>query len=756
MANSKKEPSNQAGAKVTSGEDAQAPQGPPPIDGAPSESALDETQKVHPDGLKDSQEKDASGTKAPAAHKKIVIRSFDDPKETDGADGEEDALESESESSADEIIDVNGGDQSVITEDEYLDGLANDAEQPEDEEAEKEEESIMPANPEDKSHKAPEGPLFLKHAADPSLIGQTKPAPDVSAEADHKTSEPVANIDDVVDDIVARESDEVLAAEDAKRMSDNFAPNKKERKRRLRRLAAAWWHSKLARAITLAILVGGLVAAALVPASRYAVLNAAGVRVSASVRVLDETTQQPLKSARVVVGATTGKTDDDGKVEIANLKLGKQDFVVQKRAFSTVQRKVTLGWGSNPLGDVALKAAGVQYKFVVKDWLSGKPIVKAEASYGENAAISNDKGEITLVLESSDVENSKLELSFTADDYRKESLALPQDNKAQQTVTMVAGYPQVFVSKRSGKYDIYKIDADGKNEKLLLAGTGKERNDISMAVSEKSKIAALVSTREGQANKDGYLLQTLSLIDVATGTLTKVAASEQLILVGFADNRLLYVKIVEGASGTNPKRQRLMSYNIDDKTDKELASSNYFNDELLINGKVYYAPSNAFQEDKNVGLFRSDPVGLKVEKLVDKEVWNLIRVDYDHINYNLQQKWYSLNLKDGKTAELPSPPTVMRSRNYNESPDGLRVVWSEERDGKGVLLSYDKQSGKDTELLRKSGLKTPMRWLSGKHIIYRVKNEQETADYVLNIEGGDPKKISDVTDTTSVDRWYYY
>lgn len=42
---------------------------------------------------------------------------------------------------------------------------------------------------------------------------------------------------------------------------------------------------------------------------------------------------------------------------------------------------------------------------------------------------------------------------------------------------MAPSRKHVFISKRSGTYDVYKVDVDGKNEEKVLSGTGSERPD---------------------------------------------------------------------------------------------------------------------------------------------------------------------------------------------------------------------------------------------------------------------------------------
>lgn len=82
--------------------------------------------------------------------------------------------------------------------------------------------------------------------------------------------------------------------------------------------------------------------------------------------------------------------------------------------------------------------------------------------------------------------------------------------------------------------------------------------------------------------------------------------------------------------------------------------------------------------------------------------------------------------------------------------------WVDERDGKGVLLNYEHDTKQEKTLQAQGGIKSPIRWLDEDHVVYRVADGRETADYVMSLSGGEPKKVRDVTNTAGIDRWYYY
>lgn len=557
-----------------------------------------------------------------------------------------------------------------------------------------------------------------------------------------------------VDEIVAEEADVVLAAEDMEREIDADIEQPKSGNIFARVLGSA-----RGRWLLFGLLTLGVITAGLVPNTRYFVLNTAGVRASLSLRVVDGGTLQPLKNVTVRAGGASGLTDANGAVVLQGARLGRTNLQIEKRAFSSYDRPVTLGWGSNPLGEFEARAVGSQYTFEVKDFLSGKPIAGAEATSGDGNAAADEEGKLVLTLDTANLEDSEqIVVLISAGNYRTETVTLSVSNKETQAVEMVPSRKHVFVSKRSGKYDVYTVDADGKNERKVVEGSGLERDDITLVPHPSENKAALVSTRERVQNSEGYLLSTVYVVDFDSGDLVKIDQSEQIQIIGWSgDSRLVYVKIAAGTSAADAKRHRLMSYNSQNFADiKELASANSFNDVLMAGNRVYYAPSNIFNENPNPGLFAVNPDGGKLQTILNKEVYNVFRTAYDTLDISIGANWYTYTLGSTTAATASQPPASQYSRVYADAPNGESSLWVDTRDGKGVLLRYDKTSKTDSSLVSQSGLKVPVYWLSGSHVVFRLNDGKQTADFIVNVGGGDARKITDVTDTNGVDRWFYY
>lgn len=516
----------------------------------------------------------------------------------------------------------------------------------------------------------------------------------------------------------------------------------------------AWWRSPIKRSVSLAVVVIGLLVVILAPPSRYFILNSAGVRGSASLIILDDSTTQPLKNVNVTLGGQMGQTDKDGKVRLQKLRLGKNQLVIEKRAFAPLEKTVVLGWGSNPLGTVKVKPVGSQYSFTITDYLSSKPVHKAEAVSQEATAISNENGEIKLTLDTKD-EQQTIDVTIQARGYREEKIVLNLNNQQAVAVQLVPDKPHVFVSRRSGRYDVYRIDADGKNEQKVLSGSGSERDDLVLVPHPSKGYVALVSTRENVRNRDGFLLSTLTLIDLEDNTPSKLAQSERIQLIDWVGDRLVYVQIAAAASAESPQRHRLMSYDLETGKTKELAAANYFNDVLAIGNNIFYAPSGAYSADK-AAFFKIAADGGAKQTVLNQEVWNVFRTDYDKLVLAVGQEWQEYHISSNKSVRLSGEPANLKSRVYVESPDRQRNLWIDQRDGKGVLLAYNVADKEDKTVHERSGLNNPVRWLNDSAVIFRVSSTQETADYVMSLDGGQPRKLKDVTNTSGIDRWYYY
>jgi hypothetical protein len=551
-----------------------------------------------------------------------------------------------------------------------------------------------------------------------------------------------SEVDALVDDIVRTESDESIAEADAKVAALELAKNKKTFGQKLKSAFRSWWDNRPIRYGTLAGLFILIVATILLPTTRYTVLNTFGVRVSSSLIVIDSKTRLPLKNINVKLQNEVGKTDEEGKLAFKNLKLGKSQLLIAKRGYAETDKQIVLGWGSNPIGEQEIVATGTQIVFVLSDWQSNEKVINAEAVAGENNAISDDEGKITLTIGEESI--SDVEVMITADGYRSETLSNDQLIEGEVKIKMVPERKHVFVSNRSGSYDVYKIDLDKKNESILLSSTGKERDAPVVVQHPTRNITALISSRDGEVNNDGYVLDGLYLIEANSAEVKRITRSEQLQIIGWSGDSLVYWQVIEGTSRANPQRSKLISYNERTSERIELASANYFNDVKLVGDVVYYSISSYAVPQSQAKLYSIKTDGKDGKKLLDSQVWSIYRNAYNKLLFNAEdQKWYEKTNDEDlvEVAKQPAPESI----NYKDSTDRSKTAWVEVRDGKGVLLASDTNEIQEKQILTMPGLSEVLYWVNNRSLVLRVISNSETADYFVDIENKEPLKISDVT-----------
>lgn len=583
------------------------------------------------------------------------------------------------------------------------------------------------------------------HATTVDQVTDEKPASSTDLEEPFNDRQ----TDEAVQDITREEADKVLEAEDHKtNLSNNPKPPKKGVGQRLKSLFAVWWRNKATRYSTLTILFAFVVGTGAWPTSRYAILNTAGVRSGASLKILDQSTGLPLKKVDVQLGNKTATTDNQGVAAFNNLRLGPQQLKVERVAFASVRKNIVVGWGSNPLGEFKLEATGAQYVFNVTDYLSTKAVTTAEAVSGDASAFADKKGKIVLTVE--EPAGDTMTVTLRADDYRTEKLTFPVNTKEAFNTKMAAGQSLVYVSKQAGKYDLYKIDADGKNKKLLLAGTGSERQAISVVSSPDGRQAALVSSRGPKRDSSGYLLDTLTLIDVQTGKTKTIDEAQSIRPVDWINQRLVYLATYGASSAATADRQRIVSYNTEESARTVLTTADYFNSITSADGFIYYAV--AASDPKQSPIFqkiRPDASGKLT--VLNKQVWNVQRLSIDEMALETEEGWYDYTIGESIAEKGQVPADPHEKRHYFMAPNGTRSARVENRDGKGALLVSEKADVKREKVFTSaSGLALPIRWLNKDVLVYRVAHSGETADYVRNLEGGEAKKVTDVTATSGL------
>lgn len=548
------------------------------------------------------------------------------------------------------------------------------------------------------------------------------------------------SLDKAVDDIMRTDADKALppAAEDIDLppvvMKASFFE-------RIKQAYFKWWDKRVLRFITfgiLLILIGLLV---FVPTVRNTVFNTLGVRTSVSVTAIDKSTTLPLKNVVLSADNVTTKTNNDGYAKLQGVKLGDQQVKLHKAGFADFKKTIKLGMRTTDLGDIELKAVGTQYTFVLSDFFSGKSIKDVGVASGEATTTSDKTGTALLTVAPSDDE--KVAVVIKKQGYRTEKFDFAAEATQPTKLKLVPSQKEVFISKESGKYDLYKMDLDGQNKKVLLAGTGLETAAVNVIVDPAGKRAALVSTRDDKRNKDGYLLSALTIVDIDSGESEVIEHAEQIMLLGWSGTTLVYQQTVAGASAANASRNKITSYEYTDSKRLQIANANYFNGSFLNGTQVYYVVSSIDPSVKG-GLIRSNVDATSKKTLHEGEVWQLYRADYKTLKFQTPDKWYEYKMGNAAAVES-TPPANYNARKYMDSPDGKYSVWVDDRDANGALMEYNVADGKERQVTLQKGMIETMRWVNERVVVYRTINGTQVDEHAISLDGGEPRQLATVS-----------
>ncbi len=200
-----------------------------------------------------------------------------------------------------------------------------------------------------------------------------------------------AETDKAVDDIVAKESDMVLAVDDmlrAKRTQTIPQSGWKDKLRAIIRNKWTW--------VGVVVILCFLFA---LPFTRYKILGLV-LKEKVDITVIDSQNHTPVSNAVVSIGGTQIKTDANGTVML-RVGIGERSAVISKRYYRTSTTHYFIGFKSSPPIIIKLVATGRLVPIMVLNTISGKPISGATIHVLDTTAKTDNKGLANVALPAS-------------------------------------------------------------------------------------------------------------------------------------------------------------------------------------------------------------------------------------------------------------------------------------------------------------------------------------------------------------------
>lgn len=510
------------------------------------------------------------------------------------------------------------------------------------------------------------------------------------------------------------------------------------------------------------VLLGGMGAVVLAAATltltdaKYAAMNLVA-KADVAVVVVDSVTKQPVPEAVVSIGPKWVATDNKGIARLSDVPYGGVSVEVVKFAYGTMTHRAKIT-ADGQVVTVGLTPTGTPVRFKVTNSLTGLPLEGAKVSFGSADALSDKDGGVSLSIPPQRTDT--IEVSVSRETMQTIVTTVRLNARETTAVSLTPGGKVYFLSKRTGKIDVMKSNLDGSEQKVVLAGTGKEDPaQTVMLASRDWKYLALKSKRDG--------FEKLFLIDTYNDSISVIDDGKaRFTPIGWSGYVFTFTVDRQGVSRWESKGLAIKGFDagsrklsVIDENQAEGTSMSWWRHQVfttpyvvrggLIYGK-YWTGSMAKDDKQHEIIFaKADGSQKKVLKTISGGESNGLAAQLYAVNEayfksygKVDNKFYAY--KDGRVKELGSSDEDY-SRFYPTqllSPNSKATVWYEPRDGKNTLLVGDGQ-GKNGKEIVSLGEYVAYGWYSDDYILVS-KNNSEL--YIMPKSGPSPNGPLKITD----------
>ncbi|MBU6389117.1 carboxypeptidase regulatory-like domain-containing protein [Patescibacteria group bacterium] len=471
-----------------------------------------------------------------------------------------------------------------------------------------------------------------------------------------------------------------------------------------------------------------------------------------------------LEGAKLTVAGKTYKTDRNGKVQIPQIVAGTYKVQVTDSGYHDTAVTIQLHRGDNNLmyiGLTKLPEKTYSVKGTVHDYVSDQPVVNVQVTLGSQTVQTDPSGSYGF----DHVAPGNLKLIFSKAGY------LDKEVDQQVTDTNISSTPipleptgqVIFVSNRDGRRELYASNYDGTNQKLFITPSGQSE-DFGPVLSPDHKTLAFVSTRDQVKDGNGNVLEKLYVVGQDGKNLKKVSddVSSDFAPIWSPNGQYLYYA---GYTGSDLTQNSDKVYNVAKGTLTDIGEAAndvvFSPDSTMIAYYVLSSQSQPPPTDAPAGTPTTVSVNvIKTLNLVTGERKTISNrnqsvsdlefssdnasVIYEVLNGSSLERFQDNIATPSQETQLPVP--TFSNRRYVASPDGSHQVFIEERDGKKDLYLVDQNRDNEKKLTNLGMLNDQILPLwddTSAYVIFAVKGPAESALYIVSINGGDPKKVTD-------------
>ncbi|MBI4948196.1 PD40 domain-containing protein [Candidatus Berkelbacteria bacterium] len=483
--------------------------------------------------------------------------------------------------------------------------------------------------------------------------------------------------------------------------------------------------------ILFALLFYGLFAQGIIGSERNATV---------SVKVTDSD-QAAIENAQVVIGDNFTNTNADGTATVAT-KAGKRIMVVKKTGYIQKSSEITVKAGANDIGTVTLEDspdARVDLSISIVDYLSNEEVSLAKITL--NDLIPSTTGNNYFFKE---VPIGDYELTISANGYETftSKVVITKTSKELDKVELVPSGKIVFESNREGgKRGIFTASLDGSDQKPLISRVGNTE-DYLPTFSPNQQRLYFFSTRDNSKNSQGVLEEYLYVSKIDGSELTKIDKTNFYTTKWSADSSLIgYLKTT-----SDTPTYGLFIYNVSTKKKVEIKDYKATGEfAFSLNGqRIAFVAEGA---DGSNALYIANVDGTNIVKVIDGYVYSLEFSSANNLRYTVYDnavKSYEYNI----STKIISTITLSdqdKDLSAVLSPDKKYRAYVSTRDGKTNLFISDASGKNERKLTDINKVQGSILWsLNSSYITFNVVSSDETARYVVAINGAKAKKIVDI------------
>lgn len=503
-------------------------------------------------------------------------------------------------------------------------------------------------------------------------------------------------------------------------------------------------------------------------------LWAATIKHSVSLSIIDATYSLPVPNVSASLNGEAIQTETKaGTITFAKVPTGSHTLLISRDGYTPVTLKLRLGpLSGDTTRQVVMQPTGRQIIVKTLDALSEQPVSGALVTAIATTNTSNQSGQASITIKPNELQ---IPVTITAPGYTNLTTTLDATDNSQFTIRLTPAGRAYYFHKTGEVTNLYSINLDATDPKIMLPGTLPEASPPTMARSPDTRWLAFTSNRDGSRDASGAYIQKLLLLDTTSNSLVPMHDDyARFKIVGWTKaNQLIYTLERITTDFQPASKYQIRRYNPADGSDVAIFSNrsnptntnkNYKRDQegyVGIYEQLYTEPIihndylvYAFRREAKPGyghllpprtyivIADSNGATLRTVRqntggyLYPKDLGNG-RISY--FDYSSGEKYYELELATGKESLLPPNKSEPARRVF--SPDGSHVAWEDSVNGTNTI-KVARINGQEERTIAVGFALTVQSWFGNNYVLLDSADTAFSLS-IASIYGGAPLRLTE-------------